>query len=614
MTRQPEDALEVGAFVNSRESRVDLHVHTRFSGRFETPLTLGMHGRECHSSPFDVYERAKRRGMRFVTVTDHDSIEGALRLAHLDDFFISEEVTAVLPETSRQIHVVALNINEQQHKEIQALKSNVYELIQYFGSEGIVHFLAHPCYSPHDLKPGQIERLLLLFRIWEVRNGHRSYESNTLAESLITQADDAYLMKLQERHEVPFYVPGKRHGVAGSDDHCGSYVGSTFTRSSARTIDRLLNDIQKGRTAVGGEHGSTKKLVNAMYDNLLEHYHGNFIAVGDDMKAFSANVFSVVKSDLNGGTRLFPRFGPKLRGAIAARRFWKRVWNRALPEVGPRALDLLATSSAIGAIETDGGSKDDRADYHQALMRTYGLFLDKHRDASCRYRWPSRSRSLETRFSELTAVHLALIPYFTAYYLQNRDRMLALQTKQDLERGKKPHRPGKVAIFADNSVDRERIESVIAATCGSTAAVARNILLVTETEPLACLCPVRRFKPVVELQLNDAIIKVPSVMEMLDFFEQKRHDVFLFLTSGPMAAVGVLVARLLDCAVAFAIPGANGSKRRTATGRLMDSVFPGYTQLLLGLSDVAASANDDLEAFLDNALLEHPKSVRSNPR
>ena len=36
---------------------------------------------ECATPPEEVYELAKRRGMDFVTITDHDTIDGCLEIA-----------------------------------------------------------------------------------------------------------------------------------------------------------------------------------------------------------------------------------------------------------------------------------------------------------------------------------------------------------------------------------------------------------------------------------------------------------------------------------------------------------------------------------------------------
>ena len=62
--------------------RCDLHVHSWHSGRAEVPV-LEHVGRECYSPPLEVHERARRRGMDLVTLTDHDTIDGALSLAHV---------------------------------------------------------------------------------------------------------------------------------------------------------------------------------------------------------------------------------------------------------------------------------------------------------------------------------------------------------------------------------------------------------------------------------------------------------------------------------------------------------------------------------------------------
>ena len=52
-----------------------------------------LHLPECATAPEEVYELAKRRGMDFVTITDHDTIAGALTIADRADTFISEELT-----------------------------------------------------------------------------------------------------------------------------------------------------------------------------------------------------------------------------------------------------------------------------------------------------------------------------------------------------------------------------------------------------------------------------------------------------------------------------------------------------------------------------------------
>src|SRR5215468_5351535 len=62
-------------------SRADLHCHSTASqeSRLGVQRALGLP--ECATPPEDVLELADRRGMDFVTITDHDTIAGAQQIA-----------------------------------------------------------------------------------------------------------------------------------------------------------------------------------------------------------------------------------------------------------------------------------------------------------------------------------------------------------------------------------------------------------------------------------------------------------------------------------------------------------------------------------------------------
>ena len=71
--------------------KADLHCHSRYSvfKYFRKANT-----RDSYNHPEDVCRVAKERGMDYVTLSDHDSIDGAIYLLNeypnLTDFFISE--------------------------------------------------------------------------------------------------------------------------------------------------------------------------------------------------------------------------------------------------------------------------------------------------------------------------------------------------------------------------------------------------------------------------------------------------------------------------------------------------------------------------------------------
>src|SRR5665647_1962883 len=58
--------------------RADLHVHSSCSDDPTNPGIRALHGRESYTDPLEVYAAAKARGMDYVTITDHNTLDGSL--------------------------------------------------------------------------------------------------------------------------------------------------------------------------------------------------------------------------------------------------------------------------------------------------------------------------------------------------------------------------------------------------------------------------------------------------------------------------------------------------------------------------------------------------------
>src|SRR5205807_6981008 len=86
--------------------RVDLHCHSTASEVAKLGVQRALALPECATPPREVYELAKQRGMDFVTITDHDTIDGALELVDEPDVFISEELTAWFKGEPEAVHVL----------------------------------------------------------------------------------------------------------------------------------------------------------------------------------------------------------------------------------------------------------------------------------------------------------------------------------------------------------------------------------------------------------------------------------------------------------------------------------------------------------------------------
>jgi glycosyltransferase involved in cell wall biosynthesis/predicted metal-dependent phosphoesterase TrpH len=222
-------------------SRVDMHCHSTASqlSRLGVQHSLGLP--ECATPPAEVYELAKRRGMDFVTITDHDTIDGCLELIDRPDCFVSEELTARFAGEPQAVHILCYGITPGDHEWLQAHAGDVEACATYLGENEIACALAHPFYNVDaPLTPRHRRRLADLFPIWEVRNGSRAAELN-----------------------MPAAIYTETHGgtgIGGSDDHAGVDIGRTFTETSAAaTPEEFLCNLRAGQAGAGGEQGSAAK-------------------------------------------------------------------------------------------------------------------------------------------------------------------------------------------------------------------------------------------------------------------------------------------------------------------------------------------------------------------
>ncbi len=226
-------------------SRVDMHCHSTASqlSRLGVQRSLGLP--ECATPPQEVYELAKRRGMDFVTITDHDTIAGCLELEDRPDCFVSEELTARFAGEPQAVHVLCYGITLGDHEWLQAHSGDLEACAAYLHENGIACALAHPFFNvAAPLTRRHRRRLAELFPVWEVRNGSRAAELNMPAAIYVDTHGGT--------------------GIGGSDDHAGVDIGRTFTEvPDARTPEEFLRHLRRGDAEAGGEQGSAAKWTHA---------------------------------------------------------------------------------------------------------------------------------------------------------------------------------------------------------------------------------------------------------------------------------------------------------------------------------------------------------------
>lgn len=249
--------------------KVDLHCHSRFSifKYFRRANT-----RDCYNAPEDVYRMAKERGMSYVTLSDHDSIEGALYLLNkypdLDDFFISEEVETYFPETGQRVHIGVYDLNEEQHREIQRLRRDIRELVPYLKSQNLIFAVNHlfQNYRMKNVATRYIGEMVDMFDVYEVLNGAMASVHNRMVHQLVgTIRSTGRTISM----------------VGGSDAHTLKHVGKVYTVSQAESMAEFLENVRAGRCFAWGEEMRFRDLVSDIYILLLAYYNEG----GNDLRS-----------------------------------------------------------------------------------------------------------------------------------------------------------------------------------------------------------------------------------------------------------------------------------------------------------------------------------------
>jgi len=259
-SRRSEENEFPSWFSDRRFKKADLHCHSVYSTfkYFRIANT-----RDSYNRPEEVYRLAKERGMDFVTLTDHDSIDGCLRLLNdhpdLTDFFVSEEVETWFPDTRQRIHVNVFDITEHQHAEIQRLRDNIYDLHAYLRQERILASANHMFqnYRMRNSPRQYFEEMLRMFDVFEVKNGAMASQHNRLIEDLMAVVSE-------KRGAVSL--------VAGSDAHTLSPLARVYTVAEAETYPDFLDRIRAGECFVWGSEMGFRVLLSDVYRMVFRYY------------------------------------------------------------------------------------------------------------------------------------------------------------------------------------------------------------------------------------------------------------------------------------------------------------------------------------------------------
>jgi hypothetical protein len=192
--------------------KADLHVHTTCS-------------KDSLITPKDLIYYSKKRGLNAVAVTDHNSLEGAYKIAKETDFLIIPGMEV----SSSDGHIVALNVRELIPRGLSAP-----ETVERIHKAGGVAIACHPyVYFKGALK----ENVCETFDAVEVINS-RAFPFKRSVRKAEETAKKLGLVR-----------------VAGTDSHYGPMIGCAYTEieASDASVEAICRAIVEGKCRPFGQ-------------------------------------------------------------------------------------------------------------------------------------------------------------------------------------------------------------------------------------------------------------------------------------------------------------------------------------------------------------------------
>ena len=536
-------------------SRCDLHIHSRHSARSEEWLFRRFDFPDSYSDPKQLYEQLRKRGMDYVTITDHDSIDGCLKIANLPRTFISEQVTTFFPQDGCKLHILVWGISEQQHRDIESVRENLFDLQRYLQHAQITHAVAHPLYSVNGkLEAMHLEQLILLFKHFEGINGLRDALLSELVPTLFKRLTPEKINVLANRHSIaPTHAePWKKILVGGSDDHGGRFVASAFTETpGAKSAEEFLELIRNGHCTPCGQGGTPLILSHGFYNTvacfiqdrfdeklgpggaLLEKMFSRFME-GRDPTEFTLKEKTefIVQGVLSG--KIFDFAKP------ANVSLWKELSGYfARPEVKARL-----------AAQLDKVSEPERRTFLMANMVAEQLafrFFNKFVQQITSGNMVESVQAL----SAIAPILVILTPYIYGFHSQAPSRTWLRSLFKDLT-GEIPValQNRKRAWFTDTLEDVNGVATTIRKMTAAGAAAGKELVVVTSRGNLQLSdIPIKNFPPIGEFELPEYELQklsFPPILQMLDYVQRERFTEIIISTPGPIGLTALLAAKMLN--------------------------------------------------------------------
>ncbi|MFO7831045.1 MAG: glycosyltransferase [Desulfuromonadaceae bacterium] len=520
-------------------TRVDLHVHSKYSNRPSEWFLQRLGASESYTEPERLYQLARKRGMDFVTVTDHNCIKASLELAkkYPDHCFTGVEVTAYFPEDGCKIHVLVYGLTPEQFAIIQTRRKDIYRLRDYLQDQDLACVVAHATYSINKrLALEHLEKLVLLFNNFEGRNGSRSTLHNDVLARVLRDLGAEDIARLQKKHAIVPWgkTPWLKGLTGGSDDHAGIFIGKTCTSSEAGSPAEFIWNLKNAAMQPHGRQNDFQGLTFAIYKIAYDFSQQH-------NTPFSHSAISDLTRYLFSEERL------------SFKERWKlnKMKRQKENPVYQSVARLIETARTLDPDDIDNRLdllyeciSDVSDEYFKALLVSLNVDMEEM----------DVLRVVQGLSSTIPGVFLS-VPFFTSFRHLYGDRDLVNSFEQSL--GKQPQRQGKRILWLTDTLTDLNGVSMTLQTIGRLAdekGYDIRIMASLDAESLEVDLPASTMlvPPIHEFKLphyEQLQLKTPSVLRMLKAVYHYSPDEVYISTPGPMGLLGLLIGRMLGTRV-----------------------------------------------------------------
>lgn len=519
-------------------AKIDLHVHSKYSERPSEWFLQRIGAGESYSEPEDIYNLAKKRGMDFVTITDHNRAEGSFLLnqAHPEDTIVGVEATTYFPDKCK-IHLLIYDFDERQFEEIQNIRKDVVELRDYIRENDLAHSVAHPTYAVNGkLTVENFEKLALLFDVFEQKNGNHGKLNNINVRKILDALTPEKIEDLRRKHGIePFGDKSWIKGyTGGSDDHGGVFIGKTYTTAKAKNPRGLLKALKSKKTGCEGRDNDFKGLAFGIYK-----------VAWDFSKSAGKKFSNQFLMDLSDNIFEWKEMN-----------FLKRMKIRSLEKLASLKSEDYITHSVFTLFDKLSFTKTDEPDERfDIVYKTLGDLVDhmiieivetftKNLDSI-------NFTTLYYKVTQLLPAAFAVAPFLSSMYFLNKDRKLINELLQAFGVKQEPNKK-KILWFTDTIDDLNGV-SVTLNKMGSLAHERKlNLKLVSIPNEESSKPDLPESMLYLNLlQMFDAPyydkvkIKVPSIFDALQKAAEYEPDEIFISTPSFIGLLGLMISRLM---------------------------------------------------------------------